>query len=191
MKGEQVGMIHSYAGKGRGERSWGVVLSIGVAAACMMTCLNPSSLLAVPMTNDPGGFLEFPWGSSLEGRPDVAPVEGGGRVKEYILVRTPLRLGNVPVSSIRLVAINGKFSRAVVRYEGYDTHTALVASLQRWFGALDLTPGQLAAGEEQTLNWRGPDTEMNLTFKVRRGQGVLFVESRALASQFNEDMGGQ
>ena len=152
---------------------------------------SPSLLLAVSMTNDPGGFLNFPWGSSLEGKADLLPPEGGGRVKEYDLQRTPLRLGDVPVSSIRLVTIGGKFARAVVRYQGDDTHRALVAALQRWFGALDLTPGQLAAGEEQSLNWRGPDTEISLTYNVGRERGVLFVESRALAGQFTEDLGGQ
>jgi len=152
---------------------------------------SPSFVLAVPMTNDPGGFLDFPWGSSLEGKGDLSPSEGPGRVKEYDLTRKPLRLGDVPVSSIRLVTIGGKFARAVVRYEGNDTHRSLLAALQRWFGALDLTPGQLAGGENQTLNWRGPHTEINLIYEGRRERGVLFVESRALAQQFNEDLGGQ
>jgi hypothetical protein len=152
---------------------------------------GPALLLAVPMTNDPGGFLDFPWGSALEGKADLSPPEGGGRVKEYDLKRTPLRLGDVSVGSIRLVTIGGKFARAVVRYTGNDTHQSLLASLQRWFGPLDLTPGQLAAGEEQSFNWRGPDTEIHLTYLVRRERGVLFIESRSLAQQFNEDLGGQ
>jgi hypothetical protein len=145
------------------------------------------------MTTDPGGFLSFPWGSSLEGKADLSPPEGEGRVNEYSLQRTPLRLGNVPVRSIRLVTIDGKFARAVVRYEGNETHRALLASLQQWFGALDLTPGQLAAGAQlqQQFNWRGDDTEINLTYDVKREQGVLYIESRALASRFNEDIGGQ
>ncbi|MBM3275488.1 MAG: hypothetical protein FJZ00_10060, partial [Candidatus Sericytochromatia bacterium] len=67
------------------------------------------------------------------------------------------------------------------------------AALQRWFGTLDLTPGQLAAGAQpqQQFTWRGDDTEINLTYDVKREQGVLYVESRALASWFNEDLGGQ
>jgi hypothetical protein len=154
---------------------------------------GPAPLLAVPMTNDPGGFLNIPWKSSLEGRVDLSKPEGEGRVKEYNLVRTPLRLGDVPVSSIRLVTIDAQFARAVVRYQGNDTHDAMLAALQRWFGALDLTPGQLAAGAQpqQQFTWRGNDTEINLTYDVKREQGVLYVESRALASLFNEDLGGQ
>ena len=177
---------------GRRRSAW----VLACAAAAMVASgpggpFSPSLLLAVSMTNDPGGFLNFPWGSSLEGKADLSPSEGRGRVKEYDLKQTPLRLGDVPVSSIRLVTIGGKFARAVVRYQGNDTHRALVGALQRWFGALDLTPGQLAAGEEQSLHWRGPDTEISLTYTVKRERGVLFVESRALASQFSEDLGGQ
>jgi hypothetical protein len=50
---------------------------------------GPAPLLAVPMTSDPGGFLNIPWKSSLEGRVDLSKPEGEGRVKEYNLVRTP------------------------------------------------------------------------------------------------------
>ena len=176
-------------------RRWGAWMLAFAAFALVASGpgvpFSPSLLLAVSMTNDPGGFLNFPWGSSLEGKADLSPTEGGGRVKEYEFQRKPLRLGDVPVGSIRLVTVGGKFARAVVRYQGNDAHQALVAALQRWFGALDLTPGQLAAGEEQSLNWRGPDTEISLTYNVRRERGVLFVESRALAGQFAEDLGGQ
>jgi len=154
---------------------------------------GPARLLAVSMTNDPGGFLSIPWKSSLEGRGDLSPAEGEGRVKEYNFVRTPLQLGDVPVSSIRLVTVDAQFARAVVRYQGNDAHNAMLAALQRWFGALDLTPGQLAAGAQpqQQFTWRGDDTEINLTYDVKREQGVLYVESRVLAPRFNEDLGGQ
>lgn len=167
------------------------VAAFAAAGAWLNGLVAPALLHAVPMTNDPGGFLDFPWGSSLDGKVDLSPPEGAGRVKEYELKRTPLRLGDVPVGSIRLVTIGGKFARAVVRYTGNDTHQSLLASLQRWFGPLDLTPGQLAAGEEQSLNWRGPETEIHLMYQVRRERGVLFVESRALAQQFNDEIGGQ
>jgi hypothetical protein len=148
-------------------------------------------VLAVPMTNDPGGFLDFTWGSSLDGKGELSPPEGQGRVKEYDLKREPLRLGDVAVRSIQLVTIGDKFARAVVRYDGKATHRALLLSLQRWFGPLDVTPGQLAGGEEQSFNWRGPETEIILMYDTKRERGVLFVDSRALAPLFSEDIGGQ
>jgi hypothetical protein len=184
----------SNATRRRRSLRWGWVLAIAafaLAGGWPGSPFGPAFVLAGPMTSDPGGFLDFPWGSSLEGKADLSPPEGEGRVKEYELTRRPLKLGDVPVSSIKLVTIGGKFARAVVRYTGDDTHRSLLASLQRWFGALDLTPGQLAAGEEQSLNWRGPETEIHLMYQVRRERGVLFVESRALAQQFNEEIGGQ
>jgi len=180
------------AGNGRRWGAWVLAFAaFALVASEPGIPFGPSRLLAVPMTNDPGGFLNFPWGSSLEGKADLSPPEGGGRVREYDFQRKPLQLGDVPVTSIRLATVGGKFARAVVRYQGNDTHQALVAALQRWFGALDRTPGQLAAGEEQSLSWRGPDTEISLTYNVKRERGVLFVESRSLAGQFTEDLGGQ
>lgn len=174
--------------------SWVLAFAaFAVLASSPIGPFGPALLLAVSMTNDPGGFLNIPWTSSLEGQADLSPPEGEGRVKEYNLMRTPLRLGDVPVGSIRLVTIDGKFARAVVRYEGNDTHQAMLEALQRWFGALDLTPGQLAAGaqSQQQFTWRGDDTEINLTYDSQKGRGVLYVESRALAPRFNEDIGGQ
>jgi hypothetical protein len=174
--------------------SWVLAFTVSaILAASPIGPFGPARLLAVPMTNDPGGFLNIPWKSSLEGRVDLSPPEGEGRVKEYNLVRSPLRLGDVPVSSIRLVTIDAQFARAVVRYQGNDTHNAMLAALQRWFGALDLTPGQLAAGaqSQQQFAWRGDDTEISLTYDVERKLGVLYVESRTLAPRFNEDLGGQ
>jgi hypothetical protein len=145
------------------------------------------------MTTDPGGFLDFPWKTSLEGRKDLSPPEGAGRVKEYRLTRKPLKLGDVPVTSIKLVTIDGKFARAVVRYEGSKTHQDLVTALQRWFGKLDLTPGQLGAGSQRQehFNWRGEETEISLTYDGMVAKGVLYVESRALAQKFQEEVGGQ
>lgn len=131
--------------------------------------------------------MNLPWGSSLEGKADLSPLEGGGKVKEYDLTQTPPRLLDVPVGSIRLITVNGRFARAVVRYEGKDTHRALVAALEQQFGPLDRTPGQLAGGLQQALNWRGTETEINLTYDVRQERGLVFIESQTFAQQFTDD----
>lgn len=148
----------------------------------------PSSLFAVPMTTDPGGFLEFPWKISLDGRKDLSPDEDKGRMKTYVLTRNPLKIGEVPVSSIKLITLDGKFARAIVRYEGMETHAALLAALQRWFGPLDFTPGQLGAGAQaqETFNWRGEETDINLAYDRRTDKGVMYVESISLGLNFAE-----
>lgn len=162
-------------------------------AVALAVFLTPELLLAVPMTTDPGGFLDIPWKSSLAGKEDLSPPTGVGRVKEYSLVRTPLLLGDIPVSSIRLVTIDGEFARAMVRYQGNDNHQAMIAALQRWFGPLDLTPGQLAAGAQpqQQFTWRGNETEITLTYDIKQERGLLYIESRTLAFRFTEELGGQ
>ena len=139
--------------------------------------LLPSFVFAVPMTQDPGGFLDFPWKAPLDGQKGLGPVEDKGRIKEYPLIRKPLKIGEVPVSSIKLITLDGKFARAIVRYEGMDNHAALLAALQRWFGELDFTPGQLGAGSQaqEQFNWRGDETEINVTFDRMTDKGVMYV----------------
>ena len=154
----------------------------------------PTLLFAVPMTQDPGGFLDLPWKISLDGRKGVSPPEGTGRVKSYQYKLEPMSIGAVPVTSIRLVTIDGKFARAVVRYEGNKTHHDFLVKLQRWFGPLDRTPGQLGAGTEllqQQFTWRGEETEINVMYDADMEQGVMYVDCRALAPEFNQDLGGQ
>jgi hypothetical protein len=115
-------------------------------------------------------------------------------VKDYQLKLEPMSIGDVPVTSIRLVTIDGKFARAVVRYEGNKTHHDFLVKLQRWFGPLDRTPGQLGAGTEllqQQFTWRGEETEINVMYDADLEQGVMYVDCRALAPEFNQDLGGQ
>jgi hypothetical protein len=68
------------------------------------------------------------------------------------------------------------------------THQSILKHLQAQFGPLDLTPGQIAKGVLQQFAWFGPETEVNLTYDVRRDRGFIFIESRALAMKFAEGM---
>ena len=52
--------------------------------------------------------------------------------------------------------------------------------------SIDRSPGAASRGLDQQYNWRGPETEVNLTYGEAKQQGYLFIESRLLAPRFNE-----
>ena len=155
---------------------------------CLSALLFSPTASAVNMVNDPKGFQGIPWGTALVDLPDVTLVESTNRIKQFDLKQNPPRLGEATVESLRLVSIDGKFARVIVRYQGMKTHQLVLKYLQLQFGPLDLTPGQSASGLFQQFTWFGPESEVNLTYDAKRDRGLIFLESRALAPKFEEGM---
>ncbi len=165
--------------------------AIGMAVLvllCSAELLTVPAASAVNMVNDPKGFQGIPWGTTLANLPDMTLVESATRIKQFDLKQNPPRLGDITVESLRLVSIDGKFARVVVRYQGMATHQSILKYLQSQFGPLDLTPGQIARGLLQQFTWSGPETDVNLTYDVHRDRGFIFIENRALLQRFEEGM---
>ena len=87
---------------------------------------------------------------------------------------------------MRFSTIDGRFARVMVRYNGKETHDRLLGFLQKRFGPLDRTPGQIAGGAVKFFDWQGADSEIILRYDVRTSQGIIFFESQASAAKFNE-----
>jgi hypothetical protein len=153
------------------------VVCLGILAA--------RTLLAGTMSDDPKGFLGFAWGASLDGSPDLILQESTDRTRAFEPKSGP-RLGEVLLESVRLIVIDGQFARVMIRYRGAPTHKQILRYLEHQFGAIDRTPGTTMRGLDEHYNWRGPDTEVNLTYGEAKQQGYLFIESRSLAPRFNE-----
>ena len=165
--------------------------SIGIAVLVLLCCselLITPAASAVNMVNDPKGFQNIPWGTALANLPDVTLVESAARIKQFDLKQNPPRLGDITVESLRLVSIDAKFARVVVRYQGLATHQSVLKYLQAQFGPLDLTPGQITRGVLQQFTWSGPESDVNLTYDAHRDRGFIFSESRALVHKFQEGM---
>ncbi len=149
--------------------------------------LVAASASAATILKDPQGFNGIPWGAALAESADLELVEPGNLIKGYNVKRAPLQFGDVPVDSIRYVTIDGKFARVVIRYRGRDTHERIVAYLVSHLGPIEQS--QILRDVSQPLNWRGLDTEVNVTFQQMSQRGLIFFESRALAPKFQESMG--
>ena len=163
------------------------LLLLMIAAVGVCT-LPASSISAAPMVTDPKGFEGIPWGAAFSETADFVLVEDGPRVKGYELRQGPPPLGPAKVDSMRFLTVNGQFARVTIRYHGKETHQQIVAYFQSKYGPLDRTPGQIAGGVVEQLNWRGDESEINVTYEARTDRGIIFFESGALASKFADGM---
>ena len=162
------------------------VRRIALALAGVMTLSPAPPTHAGAMVNDPKGFNNIPWGTTLDTRPELTLANSAPHIKEYDLKNGPLQLGEAKVDMMRLTTFDGKFARVTIRYRGQDVHARILAHLQAQYGPIDRTPGQTMRGFNQQYNWRGTDTEVNMTYEGQGERGFLFIESTELAPRFSD-----
>jgi len=158
------------------------------ASIVLLCLLYPSpSAFGVPIVNDPNGFEDIPWGTTLSEEDRFTKVEDSGRVQIYERNGLPPLLGTTPVDSIRFTTFEKKFGRVTVRYSGKETHEGILDYLQSTYGPLDRTPGQIAIGPVKVYAWHGFHTEVTLRFETRLGRGIIFFESRTLPEKLADE----
>lgn len=165
------------------------VFLLGVAIIGGIVLLARPVAFAVPMSNDPKGFRGIPWGASLNDFPDLILADSTERIKTYDMKNGPPVLGEAKVETMRFIAIDGEFARVIVRYRGKQNHDLVLAYLQAQYGPTDRSPGMIMRGHSQQFNWRGNETEVNLTYDGAGERGYVFFDSRVLAPRFNEGYG--
>lgn len=148
--------------------------------------LDAPSAFAVPMTNDPKGFHDIGWGAELTGHPDLEAARVGPHIAEYRTKAGASTFAGAEMMSILLVAVDNQFARVTIRYQGEQTHAQVMRFLETQYGALERIPGQMTRGLNQQYNWRGPETEINVTYQASTERGFIFIDSRTLAPRFND-----
>jgi hypothetical protein len=147
---------------------------------------GPALAGAVSMTNDPKGFRNIVWGSALNTRADLEPTRQGPNIIDYRFKNSPPMFAEIPVESLQLSTVDNQFARVTVRYRGEDTHKKILAYLESEFGRMERLPGQMLRGLNQQYNWRGSESEINLTYQAGTERGYVFIDSRTLAPRFND-----
>lgn len=177
----RAGILHGFSVMRR------TTIALSIFTCLILESVFPSSsALAVPMANDPKGYHDIAWGAPLTERPDMEPVRLSAHVKEYrVKSEAPLFAG-VEMRSIAYVSVDDQFARVTIRYQGEQVHTKVLQYLETQFGPLERIPGQMARGLNQQYNWRGPETEINLTYQASTERGYIFIDSRTLAPRFND-----
>lgn len=151
-----------------------------------MICAGPAQ--AVPMVNDPKGFHNIAWGEALKSRPDMEITRPGPHVNEYRRTSEPPSFAGAEMNSVLYVSVDDQFARVTIRYQGAHVHKQIMTYLETQFGPLEHIPGQMARGLNQQYNWRGPETEINLTYQASTERGYIFIDSRTLAPRFNDQI---
>jgi hypothetical protein len=154
----------------------------------VLIALLPAAAAAGLMKNDPKGFGNIAWGTSLAARSDLAVARTGPNVTEYEFRGLAPSFGGVPVQSVRLSTVDEQFARVTIRYQGEETHKRILAYLEREYGPVERLPGQMMRGLNQQYNWRGSDSEINVTYQASTERGFLFIDSRTLAPRFNDNI---
>lgn len=143
---------------------------------------------SVPMINDPRGFHGIAWGASLTSRQDLEVSLSDAHIMEYRQRTEPPTFAGVRMTSIRYLSVDDQFARVTIRYQGGQVHKQVLQFLESQFGSLEHMPGQMARGLNQQYNWRGSDTEINLTYQASTERGYIFIDSRTLAPRFNDNL---
>lgn len=163
-------------------------LQVLLALSLVQTVVSTQVACAVPLVNDPKGFHDMAWGAALSGRQDLEVTRSSPHITEYRLKTDSPAFAGVPVTSIALVAVDDQFARVTIRYQGEQVHKQVLAYLEKEFGPIDRIPGQMTRGLNQQYNWRGPETEINLTYQASTERGFIFIDSRTLAPRFNDQL---
>lgn len=158
---------------------------VSVLLAGWIAC-SPALAGAVSMTNDPKGFRKIIWGTALHTRSDLELTRRGPNIIEYRFKDTPPSFADIPVESLHLSTVDDQFARVTIRYRGEETHKKILAYLESEFGRIEHLPGQMLRGLNQQYNWRGSESEINLTYQASTERGYLFLDSRTLAPRFND-----
>ena len=156
------------------------------AALILLTMLTIDSAWAVPMLDDPKGFRDLPWGTMLSSRQDMEMIRASTHIVEYLPKIDPLSFADTEMTSILYLSVDDQFARVTIRYHGSNVHKEVLTYLETRFGRLDRVPGQMTRGLTQQYNWRGSDTEINLTYQAGTERGYIFFDSRTLAPRFND-----
>ena len=160
------------------------ILATLVGLAWATAILAPVRVGAMPMQNDPEGFQGISWGSSLNTVKGLTMTSSWDQFKEYEFKAGPPPLGHAPLGSVKLSTVGGKFARVTIHYHGENTHVQVLAYLEERYGVIERWPGSMVRGLNQQFNWRGPETEINLTYQRMGERGYIFIESRTLAPRF-------
>jgi len=146
--------------------------------------LVPPTTAISPISSDPEGFEGLKWGIPLHTLSHLTLVDPDGRIQAYQFKENSLRFADTEVETFRLLTIDHKFARVMIRYHGESTHHAIMKYLTSQYGPVIRRPGSMVRGLNQENTWRGKATEANLNYREHGERGFLMIQSQVLAPRF-------
>lgn len=151
---------------------------------CAYLLLSGIAISGTPIDQDPNGFFGITWGSPLTNRKDLKEIDSSNSLQIYTLKQGNPHVEGIPMESVKLYGLDDQYARALFRYQGASTHKSLLQYLETRFGKTDRSYGTMMRGLNQQYTWRGPETEITITYHGFRERGFLTAESRILAPRF-------
>lgn len=136
------------------------------------------------MENDPLGFFGIQWGQSLGNRAEFIQIETAENVDTYALKNPNPRIGGILVESIKFLTHDNQLAQVTIHYRGEKTHRSLLKYLESEYGEIHLNSGSMMRGLNQQYTWRGPETEITVTYRGLVERGFMVAASRVLAPRF-------
>ena len=155
---------------------------------CLYLFLCTPALSATPIEQDPKGFFGSLWGKPLDNRSDLKEIDSINTLHIYTNKIGIPQVEGITMESVKLYSLDGKYARALFHYEGEAIHKALLSYLETQFGKIDNPYGSMMRGLSQQYTWRGPETEITLTYHGFRERGFLAAESRIYAPRFLDEI---
>ena len=162
------------------QSSWTCVLFI----ISVFLWLLPISSLARVMEKDPLGFFGILWGQSLGNRAEFIQIETAEHIDTYALKNPNPRIGGIRVESMKFLTHDNRLAQVTIHYRGEKTHRSLLKYLESEYGEIQLNPGSMMRGLNQQYTWRGPETEITVTYRGLVERGFMVAASRVLAPRF-------
>lgn len=151
---------------------------------CVYLLLSGTAISLTPIQEDPNGFFGIQWGNPLANRNDLKEIDASNTLHVYTLKDGEPRLEGILMESVNLYGVEDQYARALFRYKGAATHKSLLQYLEDRFGKSGSSNGGMIRGLNQQYTWRGPETEITITYHGFRERGFLTAESRVLAPRF-------
>lgn len=151
---------------------------------CAYLLLSGTAISGTPIEKDPKGFFGITWGKPLINRKDLKEIDSSNSLQIYTLKQGNPHVEGIPMESVKLYGFEDKYARALFRYQGASTHKSLLQYLESRFGKSGPSHGGMMRGLNQQYTWRGPETEITITYHGFRERGFLTAESRVLAPLF-------
>jgi hypothetical protein len=151
---------------------------------CAYLLLSGTAISGTPIDQDPNGFFGIQWGTALANRNDLKEIDASNTLHIYTLKDGEPHVEGILMESVKLYGVEDQYARALFRYKGETTHKSLLQYLENRFGKSGPSHGTMMRGLNQQYTWRGPETEITITYHGFRERGFLTAESRVLAPRF-------
>ncbi len=153
-------------------------------SALSFLLLSGTAIGGTPIEQDPKGFFGHQWGDLLAHQHNLKEIDASNTLHIYTIKQGNPQVNGIPMESVKLYSLDGQYARVLFRYKGKSTHASLLKYLENRFGRSRPTHGGMMRGLNQQYTWRGPDTEITVTYHGFRERGFLAAESRVLAPKF-------